>query len=613
MADGAPVLAATLRFVAFALLCLVGPGIALQRLLRLRIDVALVLPLGYAFAAGAAALSLWLGVATVFLALVLGLDLLLLLPLRPWRRARGPSLRGALPALAALVALLAVTQFPVNRRLGSGDFALDPLERIDTAFHVAVTWELTNHPPQVPGLSGHPLGYHVGPHLVRAMAWRWAGTHPYDAITRFDLTLQALALVLALRGIIAALGGGALALGLLPFSLLLGDLAWVFAANDVARWWSELLGGNVLVPLVFGNSLVPALAMGMGALAAVARHADGQGRGWLAIAAVLGLGVAFFKVFLAAQLAACALLAALLAWRRGGRGAAVLALALPAAAGVAWLAAGPGGRTVQALLDPLAPAARLREALGMAPVEGAALLGWGALWLLLALGARLLALPEAVRATASADAVRGTLAWAALLGWPAAALVRVTADQEFNEAVYFSNASGALLWLFVALALERRRPGRRGPLLAAVVLLSLPNVVEFAWRKAATPPDVVPARVLEAMALLEQDSAPGDVVLMRPSSRYPPPPVVFVGRRVAFTPFFGYLRQFVPAAEVRERSATVRAFFQARTAAEARAVAEGLQARHVFLQGSQQMGEGAHAALEPLYLKDDTALYRVRR
>lgn len=613
MADGSPVLVATLRFAAFALVALVGPGIALQRLLRLRVDPALVLPLGYAFAAAAAALSLGLGAGVLFPALTLALDLALLLPLGAWRRASGPALRGALPALAALALLLAVTQFPVNRRVASGDFALDPLERVDTAFHVAVTWELVNYPPQVPGLSGHPLGYHVGPHLVRAMAYRWAGTHPYDAISRFDLSLQTLALALALRGIVHALRGGSLAVGLAPFTLLLGDLAWVFAANPVARWWTELLGGNVLVSLAFGNSLVPALAMATGALVAIQRHAAGEGRGWAAIAAILGLALPFFKVFLAAQLAACALLAVVLARRRGTGGGRLLALALPAALGVAWLAAGPGGRTVQVLLDPLAPVARLHRLLGMAPVEGPALVGWGALWLVLALGVRVLALPEAARSAADRDPVRAALAWAALLGWPVAAVFRVSGDQEFNEAVYFSNASGALLWIFATLALERVRPGRRHALLAAGALLSLPTLVEFAWRKAATPPDLVPARVFEAMARLQEDSAPGDVVLMRPYSRQPPPPIVFAGRRVAYTLFLGYLRQFVPAAEVRKRSQAVRAFFRADTAEEARAIATRLRARHVFLQGSQAMGEGARAALEPIYLTKDTALYRIRR
>lgn len=614
MADGTPVLVATLRFVAFALLAVVGPGVAIQRLLRLPIDVALVLPLGYAFAAAAGGLSLVTGQGWLFPALALALDLALLRR-GPWLRAQGPSLRGALPSLGAVAVLFALTQYPMNRRLASGDFALDVLERVDTTFHVAVVWELFNYPPQVPGLAGVPLGYHVGPHLVRAMALRWAGVHPYDAMSRFDLTLQALALLLALRAAAHALGGGPAAIRLAPFTVLFGDFAFVFAANPAARWWTEMLGGNLLLCLDFGNSLVVALAMALGAVVAVARHAGGGSMRWLAAAAVLGLALPFFKVFLAAQLAACALFAALLSWRRGTTGAPVLAFALPSVAGILWLASGPAARAVQVLLDPLAPVARLLELLGSAPAEGLGLAGWGALWLVLALGLRILAVPEALRAAGETSPSRATLALLALLGWPVALLVRITADQEFNEAVYFTNASGAVLWLFTALVFERfvaARHPRHVPALLAAAALTVPTTLEFTWRKAATAPDLVPERVFEAMARLAEDSRPGDVVLIRPYSRYPPPPIVFAGRRVAYTLYWGYLRQFLPAPQVYARSEQVRGFFRAETPDEARALARSLNARHVFLQGSQAMGDGARAILEPVYVKRDTALYRIR-
>lgn len=614
MADGSPVLVATLLFVVFALLSVVGPGIAIQRLLRLPVDVALVLPLGYAFAAGAAALSLATDLAWAFPLLSLALDVTLVLRL-PWRRADGPSLGGVLPGLAAVVALLALTQYPLNRKLSTGDFAVDDLERVDTTFHVAVVWELSSFPPQVPGLAGFPLDYHVGQHLVRAMALRWAGLHPYDTFSRFDLTLQALALLLALRGAARALGGGPLAVKLAPFTVLLGDFAYAFAAHPQARWWTELLGGNLLLCLDFGNSLIPALAMALGATIAIARQARGESGRWLAVAALLGLALPFFKVFLAAQAAACGVLATLLLHRRGAAGAPLLAFALPSLSGILWLASGPAARAVQVLVDPLAPVARLQQLLELVPAEGLALAGWAGVWLLLSLGLRALAVPEAVRAVRDSAPARSTLALLALLGWPVAMLFRVTADREFNEAVYFTNASGAVLWLFVAIVVERhvvRHPAGRAPVLLAAAALSLPTSIEFAWRKAATPADIVPARVLEATARLVDDSRRGDVVLIRPYSRYPPPPIVFAGRRVPYTFYWGYLRQFVPAPQVFARSAAVRSFFRAERVEDAHALALQLNARHVFLQGSQAMGEGARAILEPLYIREDTALYRIR-
>jgi hypothetical protein len=212
------------------------------------------------------------------------------------------------------------------------------------------------------------------------------------------------------------------------------------------------------------------------------------------------------------------------------------------------------------------------------------------------------------------DPVAATLGLAALAGWPVALLLRVTADGEFNEAVYFTIGSGALLWLFAARGLERVHGGsRRVAALAALAALSLPTTLEFAWRKSRTPPDVVPASVLEAMLRLQLDSRPGDVVLMRPHSRHPPPPAVFIGRRVAYTRFFGYAAQFVAQAELRERSKAVQAFFRAETAAEARAIARRLGARHVFLEEPDAgMGDGAREILEPLYLEGEAALFRLR-
>src|SRR5262245_31113180 len=136
---------AALAFSTFAALALVGPGLALLRLLRVRIDPALVLPAGLAACAG----CLWLEAATglrgLFPACIFGLDLaFLMLTLRlpagqRFALAPGPSLRGALSPFLAFVALLAVTQYGGNRRAPSGEFLLDPLVASDTAFHVGLT------------------------------------------------------------------------------------------------------------------------------------------------------------------------------------------------------------------------------------------------------------------------------------------------------------------------------------------------------------------------------------------------------------------------------------------------------------------------------------------
>jgi len=202
-------LAATARYAAFLLVALVGPGIALQRLAGASVDPALVLPLGIALAAAAYWFSLVLGLPWLFAAVILLLNAVLL-----WRRmgprAPGPPLRGAIAPAFVLMALFAVTQYPWNRVSSSGEFLLDPLVPYDTAFHVGLVHELTlGYPPQVPGVSGFPLGYHLGTDLVRAAALRWAAVDPYDQVARFDVTVFAIALLLAVRAAAARLAEAA--------------------------------------------------------------------------------------------------------------------------------------------------------------------------------------------------------------------------------------------------------------------------------------------------------------------------------------------------------------------------------------------------------------------
>jgi hypothetical protein len=257
---------------------------------------------------------------------------------------------------------------------------------------------------------------------------------------------------------------------------------------------------------------------------------------------------------------------------------------------------------------------RSRQLLALPTIQGWPLAGWAVVWLVTALGVRVLALPAAFKALRARALTPVALGVMALSGWPIALLLRLTADREFNESVYFTVLSGAILWLFFVVAFERVLASDRSRVigLAATLALALPATAEFVWRKVLTPPDVVPARVFEALARLADDSQPGDVVLMRPYSRFPPPPVVFLGRRLAYTIYLPYMRQFAPQPLLHAHSEDLRAFFRTGDPGEARAIAARLHARHVFLQGAQAMGDGARAIVEPLYVNRDTALYRVR-
>lgn len=604
-------------FLLFALLAIVLPGLAVQRLGRGPVEPAVVLPAGTAFCALAYWLSLALDGPWLFPAAAALAAASLLLPLAPWRLAPGPSLRGALPPFLVLLAVLALAQFPFNRRAPGGDFLLDPLVTSDSAFHVGLARELVvGHPPQVPGVAGFPLGYHLGTDLVRAAALRWAAVDPWDSLTRFDVALWALALILALRATAFRLRAPALAVSLAPWTLLLGDFSFVFAANPQAHWWTDLLRGNLLLSLVYANPVVPALGIALAALLLLARHLEERRPGDLVLAAALAAAVAFFKVFLGAQLL-LGLGAAFLLARPAPRRPLVLA-GLPAALATAALVLGQGGETVRVALAPLDLARITRETLGLAPAGGVAFVAWSAFWVAASLGLRVFGLGEAVRALRG-PAPASALAAMALSGWPLGLLFDVSAPevlpgQKFvNDAAYLVEQSGPVLWLFAAIAIARfaSRPVRLALALAALAGLALPSTVQYVAKKAGTPPDRLPAPMVRAMAALARVSSPGDVVLQRPGARYPPAPVVLIGRRVPYERFTPYLTQFAPREALLARHEAVYRFFRTTSREEALGIARALGARFVALYGRDRVRFDPAGILEPVHEEEGARVFRI--
>jgi hypothetical protein len=604
-------------FLAFLALALVGPGLALQRLLARAWDVALVVPAGLVVAAGAYWASLILGWPALFPVLMLAMDVSLMLPRGPWRPADGPSLRGALPAVLAIVAVLAATQYRGNRFATDGSFLLDPFVAADTAFHVGLTRELTlGHPPQVPGVAGFPLRYHLGTDLVRAAALRWARVDPYDMVSRLDVTVFALALLLAVRAAARALGGAPLAVALAGWSLLATDFSFVFAADPEAHWWADLLRGNLLVSLAMANPVVPGLALALGALLAFDRHQREPGRGWLALAMVLAGGVPFFKVFLGAHL----LLGLGVAFVLGaGRRPALAGMALPCALATAGLALGSAAATVAVRWAPLDLVQATRETLGRPPAAGVTLLAWALLWVAASLGLRLAGLGEAARAVARPATLPCALAVMALAAWPLGLAFRVGApellerEKAINDAAYLVEQGGALLWLFACVALARllSSPRARSRTLAwASMLLALPASVHFVVKKARLPPDPVPAASVRAVRVAEAHTQPGEVILQRPGARYPPLPVILASRRVAYERFTPYLTQFARPQDLEQRHADVHRFFETQDPRQAQALAQALGARVLILYGPDRVRFDARGVLEPLHEEPGARVYR---
>jgi len=608
-----------LLFLAFAGAAVLAPGVLAQRLFRVEIDPALVVPIGTAYCAAACWLSLWTGLGLLFPLLLAALAAAgLLLGGGPWRVASGPPLRGAVLPAVALVAVLAVAQYSWNRTdPATGEFMLDPLVTFDSAFHVGLTNELlASYPPQVPGVSGFPIGYHLGTDLVRAAARRWASVSPWDSLTRLDVTLYALALVLSLRAVVARLGAPPLAVALVPWTLLLTDFSFAFAANPQAHWWTDLLRGNLLLSLVYANPLVPALGLALGCLLALSRFEETGGRGHLALAALQAAAVPLFKVFLGAQLLLGLGAAFLLA--RSARRPALFAIAAPAAFVTALLVLGQGGETVDVALAPLDLVQVTRETLGLAPAAGLALLGSALVWLFLSLGLRAFGVPDALRALRGPSA-GAALAAMALSGWPLGLLLRVSAPEVLagqkvvNDAAYLVEQSGPLLWVFAVLGLARfaSSPARRALVVAALVLLATPATWQYVVKKAGTAPDRMPAPMVRAMGALAAVSRPGDVVLQRPGGRWPPAPVVLAGRRVTYERFTPYLTQFVSRADLEARHETVFRFFRASDANEAMQIARSLGASYLALYGSDRVRFDTTGLLETVYEEPGAKVYRI--
>ena len=602
----------------FVLLALLGPGLALQRLLRARLDAAATLPLGAAAAALCYWASLATGLAWLFPLLVLALDATLLLGLRhPWRIAEGPSLLGALPPVVALVAVFAAAEYPQNRLQPDGAFLSDPVVPEDQTFHVGLAFELAHgYPPQVPGLSGVRLGYHLGQPLLRGAALRWAGIHPYDSLSRLDITLWAAALVLALRAVTARLGGGRWAVALVPWTLLAADLSFLFGGNPRLDWWIAFAEGNLLFSLLHANSSIPALCLALASLVALDRHRAGEGSGCLALAALLALAVPFFKVFLAAQL----LLGLGAAFVLSRDRLAAAAVAVPAGLACALLVLGPAASTLTVAFDPLLAVRANRQLLGLPPATGLALLGWACVWIATSLGLRVLGLGRALEALRSGRAAPVAFAVLALSGWPLGLLFGVHPTEllqrrsHFNEASYFLEQSGPLLWVFFVLALTSVGLGGVRAVAAglASAALSLPSSAQFVIHKRSLAPGRMPPAIVRSVEALRAVSAPESVVLIKPDPRrYPPPPLVLIGRRVPFTQSIPYLTQFATRQELEARLVAVRTFFQTGEPAEARSLARLLGARFVCLYGSDRLGFDPAGFLKPVFVRENARVYEV--
>src|SRR5262249_50695341 len=211
------------------------------------------------------------------------------------------------------------------------------------------------------------------------------------------------------------------------------------------------------------------------------------------------------------------------------------------------------------------------------------------------------------------------LAAMALAAWPLGLFFRVSAPevlpgQKFvNDAAYLVEQGGPLLWIFTALFLVAfaRTPPRRIAAAVGVVVLALPTTLQFVLKKAREPPDRLPAATVRAMDALGAASRPGDVVMQRPGGRYPPAPVVLLGRRVPYERFTPYLTQFATRDALEKRHEEVFRFFRTTDPEEAMAIARRLGAHFLCLYGGDRVRFDTSGRLVPVHEEAGARLYRL--
>ena len=317
---------------------------------------------------------------------------------------------------------------------------------------------------------------------------------------------------------------------------------------------------------------MPALALALGCLIALSRHAESRAtRGHLALAAAAGRGACPASRSSSAR-SCCSGSAPRSCSRAARRASRSLVVAAPAALATALLALGQGGETVAVRLAPLDLVRVTRETLGLDPLHGAALVGAALVWLALSLGLRPSACPRRF-ARCAGPQVASALAAMALAGWPLGLLLRVSAPEVLagqkvvNDAGLPRRAVRA-----AALGLRRDRPGAlrdhraraaRSPWRRLLLFAAARHPAVRRSRRPRTAPDRMPAPMVRAMdALATAVAARATSCCSGPGGRYPPAPVVLAGRRVTYERFTPYLTQFVAKADLEARHECVFRFFR---------------------------------------------------
>jgi hypothetical protein len=424
----------------------------------------------------------------------------------------------------------------------------------DVIFHLSIANELTHSiPPQVPFLSGRPLGYHYAMDLLVALFGNSAWLSVLDLTVRFVPTFFLIITVLAVfcfgRVWLHSPYGAVLAAFLVifgeDFSFIPGLL---LGSREI--WSAQFFGAPTVYSLYFVNPMLPALGVLFSGLFCLVKFCEGERRGWMILTAFLFAIVMEYKVFVTAQVLAGLAVAGCiyLILVRDTRLLRVLALTIVLAAplGLYSLLGAEAGSGIWVRFDPWPYIPEALEQLGLLKTSlgyqmnvlftggpktfiGVAMVFLVALpgYLLGSLGMRVLAFPGLLKELFSpsyATVVRFFVAIFVILGPLITLTVTVTPqgyppEFEYNNAGWFYGQSKYVVWIFAVefliVLLRGKRRFWQAVTLSVVLGLSIPSAAQYFHSQMSHKLETLDQNELELMDFLSQSCSQGEVVFSR--------------------------------------------------------------------------------------------------
>jgi hypothetical protein len=639
---GLPVLPEWLRFLAAWFLFTAGPGIVVAALLARQLDTLRggLLALGVGSAATPVVIDIagHLGVVPLFpyfACACAGLGVAAWLSAA--RGARVSTSRGDLVACLGLLVLAAgIGAVVFGHRLSTGPNGIQlygDYDSADLSYYAAEASEASHTvPPMASYYSGHKLNAAYYPHLVLAMAHRFADVPVLPMYFRYAWptfvalgTLMAFCLVRTVAPRAVAVLASALVIAGSDFSYLAGW--WLPHTNldwDFVLWPTNFLSPTMHV-LQF-NTWGPSLPVFFTALYAIVRGLQTGSRGWLATGA-FALAVLFeFKPFAYIVLIAAIGAAALFSgrdwatrWRLVGVGVLTAVFTVPLILDIFALA--PGDRRSKLVIDFFLLPERMLIKTDLAGAfaslaEPVRLSLATALFLIVGVGVRWVGAPgvwRAIRHGVGPDnAAWRLLAWIVVAGL---AIPFVLTTDPYVDTINFHLTGLYLMWVFAAAALVRlSQRGPRGLAVAALaVALTMPSTVHYLarkWTEAGRPPRAALSRSEVAIAEYLKQTDPELTVILHDRPLAPSLLTVVSERRIVL----GWDVRY-SAVGGEGRLADVNAFY-ASADGDPDAAAEILRRYKVTHVVVRSEGDRVHpdvlAGLQLVLRFPDVALYQVR-